>query len=150
MIPSNNKIIDVVAGVLLFDHNKIILCKNANTHKHFPCKWEFPGGKVEPYECLQDALKRELKEEIGIELSSDNIHPFPNNSHQFGPIKLTLFVVCNWYGDIKINHDIHSQVMSINYSDLQKMHGIVMNDQYFIKEIQSFIEKRKKSQNSES
>ena len=140
MIKNNDKIIDVVAGVLLFDYNKIILCKTVYTHKHFPCKWEFPGGKVESGECLQDALKRELKEELGIIINSDNIHPFPNNSHQFGSIKLTLFIVCHWDGDIKINHDIHSQILSINYADLQKTHDIVINDQYFIKEIQSFIE----------
>ncbi|MFA5842175.1 MAG: A/G-specific adenine glycosylase [Candidatus Gracilibacteria bacterium] len=43
--------------------------------------WEFPGGKVKPKESLKDALCREIREELGIEIS--NLRPFLNIKHSY-------------------------------------------------------------------
>jgi 8-oxo-dGTP diphosphatase len=55
----------VVAGVIERGQ-KILICQR-NAHGAHPLKWEFPGGKVEPGEGLVAALKRELREELGID-----------------------------------------------------------------------------------
>ena len=34
-----------------------------------PLKWEFPGGKIEPHETEEECIKREIKEELNIEIS---------------------------------------------------------------------------------
>ncbi len=57
----------VVAGVILNADNKILLARKA-PGKSLEGKWEFPGGKVEPDESPQEALKRELREEFGMEV----------------------------------------------------------------------------------
>ena len=55
---------DVVAAIIKKDNYYLITQRNK--HKHFALKWEFPGGKVEPYETLQEALSREIYEELDI------------------------------------------------------------------------------------
>ena len=58
--------IDVVAGVIIRD-GCVLVCQRP-PGGHHPGKWEFPGGKVEPGEDVWEALARELREELGIEL----------------------------------------------------------------------------------
>ena len=55
----------VVAGILV--RGDEILCCQRTEHQALPLKWEFPGGKIEPGETPQQALRRELEEELGIE-----------------------------------------------------------------------------------
>ncbi len=55
----------VVAGLILRD-SKILVCQRRRDDTH-SMQWEFPGGKIEPGETPQEALKRELHEELGIE-----------------------------------------------------------------------------------
>lgn len=55
----------VVAGVLERD-GRLLIGQRMKGDRH-GLKWEFPGGKVEPGETPKDALRRELREELGIE-----------------------------------------------------------------------------------
>jgi len=57
-------VIRVVAGVLVRDGN-VLVCRRPPGGAH-PGKWEFPGGKVEAGETLEQALARELREELGV------------------------------------------------------------------------------------
>tara|TARA_B100001113_G_scaffold305320_1_gene266021 strand:+ start:179 stop:553 length:375 start_codon:yes stop_codon:yes gene_type:complete len=58
--------IDVVAAVLK-DNNKYFIAQR-NRNKHFAYYWEFPGGKVDNHETFERALKREIKEELLINI----------------------------------------------------------------------------------
>ena len=58
---------NVVAAVIKKNKHYLIVQRNKN--KHLGLKWEFPGGKVEKNEVFKDALKREIKEELNIEIS---------------------------------------------------------------------------------
>jgi 8-oxo-dGTP diphosphatase len=57
--------IPVVVGLLLRD-GAVMMCQRP-TSKIYPLHWEFPGGKVESGEGLEEALKRELREELDIQ-----------------------------------------------------------------------------------
>ena len=56
----------VVTGILK-DNDKLLIVKRNSNDDLYPGAWEFPGGHVETGETLKEALKRELKEEIGFE-----------------------------------------------------------------------------------
>lgn len=56
--------IHVVAG-LIRKNGAFLICQRRRDGT-FPLKWEFPGGKVEPGETLEESLVRELQEELGI------------------------------------------------------------------------------------
>jgi 8-oxo-dGTP diphosphatase len=56
--------VQVVAGVIELD-GRILICRRRADQAH-PLKWEFPGGKIEPGESPQQALARELREELEI------------------------------------------------------------------------------------
>jgi 8-oxo-dGTP diphosphatase len=56
----------IVAAAVIVESDQVLLTqRKAGTH--LEGAWEFPGGKVEPGEDPRDALRRELKEEIGID-----------------------------------------------------------------------------------
>jgi 8-oxo-dGTP diphosphatase len=56
---------EVAVGILR-DDGKVLACQRKR-NAVYPLKWEFPGGKVEAGESPAEALRRELREELGIE-----------------------------------------------------------------------------------
>jgi 8-oxo-dGTP diphosphatase len=65
----NTKTVDVAVGVIIQNTQtpKFFVCKRS-ANQHQGNKWEFPGGKVEANESADEALARELLEEIGIKV----------------------------------------------------------------------------------
>lgn len=62
----------VVAAGIVSRKGKIMLCQRRPGDK-LALKWEFPGGKLEPGESPQQALERELREELAIETRTERI-----------------------------------------------------------------------------
>lgn len=58
----------VVAGILIRD-DRVLLCLRSARREWYPNVWDFPGGHVESQETPPAALVRELREELGIEIS---------------------------------------------------------------------------------
>lgn len=71
--------IKVVAAIIR-NNGRVLLAKRAK-HKHQGGLWEFPGGKIEAGETPEQALKRELKEELAIEVT--RLNPVFQTSHQY-------------------------------------------------------------------
>lgn len=90
--------IRVVAAVIERD-GRILIGQRKREGRH-ALKWEFPGGKVEPGETEEEALRRELREELEIEADiGDAIqtirHQYPGRS----PIEIIFFRVRQFTGD---------------------------------------------------
>jgi 8-oxo-dGTP diphosphatase len=59
--------INVVCGVILYK-NKILISKRSKKKEEYAYRWELPGGKVNKNENLKNALIREIKEELNIDI----------------------------------------------------------------------------------
>ena len=64
---ADRKIVDVAVGILIRPDGSFLLTSRPEG-KVYAGYWEFPGGKLEAGETIEQALKRELLEEIGIEI----------------------------------------------------------------------------------
>ena len=87
----------VVAAALFDSHGRLLLAERPKG-KHMAGGWEFPGGKREAGEERIDTLKRELKEEVGIDILE--AEPLIEYEHQFPDrtIKLDLWFVTKYDG----------------------------------------------------
>ena len=85
--PTAHGLIHVVAGAL-FDPAGRVLIAQRPPGKHMAGGWEFPGGKVEPGEAPFAALKRELHEELGIDVHE--AAPLIAYEHQYPHRRLLL------------------------------------------------------------
>ncbi len=96
-----------VAVAVIINQNKEILIAKRSKEQHQGNKWEFPGGKVEADETSEEALHREILEELGIEIQSsaellsithEYIEEQPENNKT---VILDVFDVRQWKGEPK-------------------------------------------------
>jgi 8-oxo-dGTP diphosphatase len=82
-----------VAAAVLFDADGRVLISRRPPGKHMAGYWEFPGGKLDASESPEQALRRELHEELGIELR--RCHPLLQLRHDYSDrsVQLEVFVV---------------------------------------------------------
>lgn len=90
----------LVSAVALIDADGRVLLAQRPEGKALAGLWEFPGGKVEAGERPEEALIRELKEEVGIDTWSSCLAPLTFASHAYEDFHLLmpLFACRRWQG----------------------------------------------------
>lgn len=93
----------LVSAVALVDVEGHVLLGKRLKGKHMADMWEFPGGKIEAGETPEQALIRELKEELDIDVEASCLAPFTFVSHEYEEftLLLLLYVCRKWKGVIK-------------------------------------------------
>ncbi|ABI66558.1 MAG: 8-oxo-dGTP diphosphatase [Maricaulis maris] len=89
-----------VAACALLDADGRILIAKRPEGKAMAGFWEFPGGKIEPGETPEQAVVRELREELSVEPCERCLHPFAFVSHPYDDfhIVMPLFLCRTWDG----------------------------------------------------
>jgi len=92
----------LVAACALVDTDGRVLLAERPAGKTMAGLWEFPGGKVEAGERLEDTLIRELKEELGIVVSEPCLAPLTFASYSYPDFHLLmpLYVCRRWEGTV--------------------------------------------------
>jgi len=93
-------VVHVAVAVIINQDDEFLITKRS-ADQHQGDKWEFPGGKVENNETSQEALCREIREELGIEIQSathitDIIHDYVDDNKK---VLLDVYEVKSWLGE---------------------------------------------------
>lgn len=93
--------VEVAVGVLIRPDGRFLLTSRP-AGKVYAGYWEFPGGKVEPGETVEAALRRELREEIGVTIGE--VHPWrvERVDYPHALVRLNFCKVYAWSGDLQM------------------------------------------------
>ena len=92
---------EVAAGILLRTDRTMLLTSRPEG-KPYAGYWEFPGGKLEEGESVEQALRRELQEELGITIAA--AHPWKVTEHDYphALVRLHWCKVFDWQGEFEM------------------------------------------------
>ena len=92
-----------VAGALLFENGKIFATKRGDSpYPYVAHKYEFPGGKIEKGERGEDAVKRELKEELNMDVTVGGLYACHTFEYPDFIITLSIYE-CEKQSDFSLN-----------------------------------------------
>ena len=96
---ADRKIVDVAVGVLIKPNGDFLLTSRP-LGKVYEGYWEFPGGKLEPGETVEEALRRELVEEIGITIGAVQAWKIELVDYPHALVRLNFCKVFAWQGEL--------------------------------------------------
>ena len=107
----------VVAG--LIERGKKVLIAQRRKTDIFSGKWEFPGGKVQDGEDDTEALRREIKEELGVRVRVGR--KFGEHTYDYKEFGVhLLFFHCRLVGNLEPRPREHRRILWVSSSDLEK------------------------------
>jgi len=95
---ADRKTVDVAVGVLIKPNGDFLLTSRP-PGKVYEGYWEFPGGKLEAGETVEQALRRELMEEIGITIGATQPWKVELVDYPHALVRLNFCKVFNWSGE---------------------------------------------------
>lgn len=114
------KTIEVVAAVIYDENNNFLIAKRKGGE--FDGMWEFPGGKIEKGETHKQALIRELKEELSIDVKIENFIKTIEYSYD------TFYLIMHVYKTRIISKEIllnvHSDLKWINKNNIKNINWV--------------------------
>ena len=96
------KVVEVAVGVLIQPDGQFLLTSRP-PGKVYEGYWKFPGGKLEAGESVEQALRRELQEEIGITIGA--VHPWKIEmvDYPHALVRLNFCKVFDWLGELQMH-----------------------------------------------
>lgn len=120
----SNKFGVAVKGIIRRGDGKILIVKRSRDDDHAPGLWETVGGGMDENVSPQENLKREIREEVGLEVvvkEPFNVFSFTKDTGEF---KIGITFVCDFVsGDVKLSHE-HTEFEWIDPADFKKYKSV--------------------------
>lgn len=97
----NRPVVDVAVGILVKPDGSFLLTSRP-AGKVYEGYWEFPGGKLEAGESVQDALRRELLEELGIAVEAAHLWRVELVDYPHALVRLNFCKISAWSGELQM------------------------------------------------
>ncbi len=100
---SERAVVDVAVGILLQPDGAFLLTSRPQG-KVYAGYWEFPGGKLEAHETVEQALSRELWEELGIQVAVEDVQLWRQQlvDYPHALVRLNFCKIFRWQGDLQM------------------------------------------------
>jgi 8-oxo-dGTP diphosphatase len=129
--PENRRVRAVVAALIL-RNDEVLICQR-KPGQAMALQWEFPGGKIEPGETPEQALRRELQEELGIDaVIGASIADLQHNYRNGGAVHLQFFAVHQFEGTLE--NRIFNDMRWSTLQDLPK-YDFLAADKKFVRDL---------------
>lgn len=99
---ADRKVVEVAVGVLIRPDGQFLLTSRP-AGKVYEGYWEFPGGKLEAGESVEQALRRELQEEIGITIGAVEPWKIEMVDYPHALVRLHFCKVFDWAGELQMH-----------------------------------------------
>lgn len=114
------KQITTVAGIIVNKNGEILCTKrDVGKYEYVSLKWEFPGGKIEEGETQEEALERELREELEIKVNVKNF--FYQVEHDYPDFHLSMGVFKCEFPEQHISMNVHKALKWVKPEDLMEL-----------------------------
>lgn len=90
MLSAHSEMPLLVTAAVICDEEKILITRRPDDKRH-PGMWEFPGGKIDPGESPEDALCREIREELAVEIQVLEIVEVAFHRYDWGPVLILAY-----------------------------------------------------------
>jgi len=111
------KQIEVVAAIIQFENKFLCVQRGEDKYDYISLKYEFPGGKIEPGESLNQALEREIKEELQYDICVKE--KFLTVEHQYPDFQLKMhsYLCSAVHTNLTLTEHINYRWLEINQLD---------------------------------
>ena len=126
--------LEVVAAIIFFENKILVTQRKYHKNAAFSHKFEFPGGKVENNEDKITALRRELLEELNLELT--HFKHFASYNYRYDTDKIKLHFFLSNVNELKLTLKVHEAYKLVTMKQLSKLDWLAA-DYEVIKKLES-------------
>ena len=132
-LAEDRPVVDVAVGVLIDGDGRFLLTSRPEG-KVYAGYWEFPGGKLEAGETVEEALRRELHEELGITIGAAVPWRIELVDYPHARVKLNFCKVFAWSGDFEMREAQSMSWQTLPVAEQPVLPGTVPVLQWFAEE----------------
>ena len=135
IIEVKNQLVSTIA--LIDDENKILIGKRP-VGKVFENLWEFPGGKVKKNETVEQALIRETKEEINIDLSENCVAPLAFSTYKNENINIIILLFISRKWNLEPIPKFHTELRWVKVNNLNN-YDMPLANKFLVTSLQDLL-----------